>query len=114
MQQKSLSFLILLFLVFFWSCKPQKDFSPEELNIIPKPEKLELRSGSFLFDKNTRFIVENEEQKAIALQLAEKFGQAAGFRPQVDIAEETGKNRIRFVRGDVPDNEGYLLDIDDR
>lgn len=113
MQRKPIKFIMLFCLAFLWSCQPQKDFIPGELAIIPRPEKMELNEGSFLFDKNTRFIVENEEQKAIAGQLAEKFEKAAGFKPQIKIAKEAEKNSVYFLTGSIPGDEGYLLDVMD-
>ena len=113
MQRKPIIFITLLYLTFLWSCQPQKDFTPDELTIIPRPEKMELKEGSFLFDNNTKFIVENEEQKAIAVQLADKFEKAAGFKPQVIIGKKAKKNSVLFLSGTVPGDEAYLLDVMD-
>ena len=113
MYSKILTFVTLFCLVFLWSCQPQKDFVPGELTLIPKPAKMELKEGSFLFDKNTGFIVENEEQKSIAEQLAKKFEKAAGFKPQIAIGEKAGKNTVVFKTGIVPEDEGYLLNVMD-
>ncbi len=113
MIRKTIAFITLLSMISLWSCQTRKNFTPGEIAVIPKPAKMELKEGSFLFNKNTRFIVENEEQKAIAGQLADKFEKAAGFKPQISIGNHAEKNAVIFRTGIVPHDEGYLLNVID-
>lgn len=113
MRSKTKKFMTLFGLIFLFSCQPQKNFSLNEVTIIPRPEILELKKGSFLFDKNTRFIVENEEQGAIARELTDIFEKAAGFKPQIIIGKKAEKNSVFFLTRAETDNEGYILDVID-
>ena len=93
----------LLFLTFSFCGKTQN----LQLNVIPKPQSVELKSGSFTIDENTTLYFEPEFEIA-ANFLNEFLRNGAGFQ-----LKSTSKNKASIVieKDDSQPKEGYLLDI---
>jgi len=73
MKQNLGLFFIVLCLSPFWSCKPSRSFSENEISIVPQVRQMTLGESSFRIRKSTKFVVENIEQEAIATELAKMF-----------------------------------------
>lgn len=110
-QLNRLTLLICCTLALF-SCNQQKNFTKEELSLVPLPQRLELQKGSFNFNASTQFLVENPDQKEIALLLAEKFKTAAGWSPEIKTGtKSSSKNTVVFTTTPSLPKEGYQLEV---
>lgn len=73
--------------------------------LIPAPRQAHLQKGVFTFNAHTRFVVENEAQAALVRLLTEQFTQAAGFTPQLTVADASQRTRTdasQLTRTDAP------------
>ena len=102
---------ILLFSALIWSCKPSKSFNENELALIPQPQKITIGESSFQFNKSTRFVVENVDQKIIAAQFAGLFIKGAGWKPQIIIGGNESSNQVYFKTELAMDPEAYSLEV---
>lgn len=83
--------------------------SPAPAGIIPTPAFVEKGNGWFVFDENTVFTVENDEQRALAENFATLFSGVADFVPKVQIGGNGGRgNGVVALKTDasLPD-EAY-------
>ncbi len=104
-------FRILMMLFLAVSCtKPTKVFVESDLKIIPKPVSLVLNKGVFEFNKNTVFVVNNDEQHEIAAALTKKLKAAAGLDVNI-ISSPVNTNFIAFVKDASLATEGYTLSV---
>lgn len=91
--------------------KVSKDFTVQDIEIIPKPVKLQLERGSFQFDGDTKFVVANDSQNSIASILTDKFKLATGW--DLAVSKEVPKtNYVQYVVDENLGKEAYNLDID--
>ncbi|RLD73969.1 MAG: beta-N-acetylhexosaminidase, partial [Bacteroidetes bacterium] len=76
---------VLLSLVVIVACESPKKkiFTENDITIIPKPVKTELKSGSFKFTNNTKIVVSKEDQKEIVNILIEKVKNAAEWNMEI-------------------------------
>lgn len=90
----------------------EKNFSPDEVNVIPLPKEMKINAGSFRFTDDTKFVVENEDQKAIVELLKSRFQKAAGFA--LETTKDTPKQNFVSLNTD-PDlgPEAYRLKVDE-
>ncbi|MFD1094923.1 glycoside hydrolase family 20 protein [Salegentibacter chungangensis] len=105
--------LLCFGIVLFSACsgKAQKNFSKEEIVLIPEPKEMKLEKGNFRFTETTRFVVENERQKEIAGLLNSKFKSAAGW--EMEVSEEVPEsNFIQFTANTNIEKEAYRLRVD--
>ena len=75
--------------------KTPKIYTEADINIIPKIEKVQINPGVFEFNKNTMFVVSNDEQKNAATLLQDKFKLAANWDLAITDASEKS-NIISF------------------
>ena len=109
---KLLSGLIILACAFvFGSCQPTKTFKESELALIPQPQKMVLGESSFKFGKETKLVVENAEQQAIAAQLAGLFEKAAGLKLTISVGDSEGSDQVFFKTEPSMSAEGYSLEV---
>ena len=101
----------LIFVIFFWSCQPNKTFTESKLALIPQPQKMVLGESSFRFKKSTRFVAENVDQKVIASQFAGVFEKSAGWKPQIIIGGDEGFNQVYFKTELAMGPEAYSLEV---
>ena len=106
--------LMLILIGFTLSCKESKEqnvnrnFSEEEIAIIPKPVELNLENGSFKFNAQTQFVISDSNQKKIVFILTDKFKNVAGWT--LNISEKAPKtNFIEFVVDNNLPEEAYDL-----
>lgn len=102
---------ILFCCIFVWGCKPNKSFTANELVLIPQPQSITLGESSFRFNKNTRIVVENVDQKVIAAQFAGLFEKSAGWKPQIIIGGDEGSNQVYFKDEIAMEPEAYSLEV---
>lgn len=89
------------------ACGVGKENVPQQTAIIPRPAQMATTNGSFTFTSDTRWQVENNEQKAIAMQLASLFHQTAGFVPEVGFQQ----GDIVFATDTTLAAEAYRLSV---
>ncbi|MCM4156980.1 glycoside hydrolase family 20 protein [Gramella sp. AN32] len=104
---------LILNVAFFSSCgdSEKKTFSEEEVMLIPRPAKMELKEGSFRFDKNTVFVANDEEQEKLSALLIDKFKSAAGFSLKT-VSEKPKANFVQYKENKELGEEGYTLKVD--
>ncbi|MBL7857429.1 MAG: beta-N-acetylhexosaminidase [Cyclobacteriaceae bacterium] len=92
--------------------------TPNDISIIPKPVKLEQKTGSFIVNNKTIIVVENGDAESIRVAnvMAERFKTAAGLSIKVSSVKKysTQKNVILFTSAKadpVLGSEGYQLSV---
>ena len=70
-----------------------------------------LGNSSFRFDKKTKLVVENANQKTIAIQFASMFEKAMGWRLPIVVGGNEGSNQMCFRTDKLIDAEAYSLEI---
>lgn len=111
MKQISVGIIILLCSIFIWSCKPNRNFTENEIALIPQVQKMKLGESSFKFTEGTRFVVENVDQQIIAAQFGELFEKAAGWKPEIVVGGYEGSNQVYFKTEQTKGHEAYSLDV---
>ncbi len=102
---------IVAFIFVFFSCKPNKTFTDSELALIPQPAKMVLGESSFKFKKSTRLVVESVDQKLIAVQFAELFEKASGWKLDIVVGGDEGSNQVYFRTEQMMEPEAYSLEV---
>ena len=87
----------------------QKQFTENDINIIPKPDKVELMAGAFVFNEDTRFVVP-EEYAEVTDVLLNKFEAAAGWQLEV-VDAAPSKNYVKLVLDPAMGEEAYTLKV---
>jgi len=82
-----------------------------EISIIPQVKEMTLGNSSFRFDKKTKLVVENANQKTIAIQFASMFEKAMGWRLPIVVGGNEGSNQMCFRTDKLIDAEAYSLEI---
>ena len=111
MKQSFSGIIILLCFAFFWSCKPNRTFTSNEIAIIPQVQKMTLGESSFQFKKSTKLIVESVDQEVIARQFADLFEKSSGWKLEIVVGGSEGSNQVFFKNEPIMDPEGYLLEV---
>ena len=108
---KFLSKVLAVFLfIILSSCSKDKVFTENDIQIIPKPVELKLKTGVFEFSETTIFVVSNEIQKEIATALIDRFNMAAGWRLKID-EKAPAKNFVKFNIDKNLSDEAYKLEV---
>ncbi|WP_316633353.1 glycoside hydrolase family 20 protein [uncultured Flavobacterium sp.] len=105
--------VIVLFLTVISNAYSQKAPTEKDIQIIPKPKQLVIKPGIFQFSAATKFVVTGDSQKEIATVLINKFGTAAGFRPEISSAIPKS-NFIQFRVDPNFNKEAYTLDVNEK
>lgn len=103
--------IILSCFFIFWNCQSNRSFSEKEIGIIPQVQKMTLGQSAFRFKRNTKFVVENIEQKEVARQLTLMFGKAAGWEPAILVGANEGSNQVYFRTEPVMRPEEYSIGV---
>ncbi|WP_117882972.1 glycoside hydrolase family 20 protein [Aureibaculum luteum] len=104
-------FLITIFIISLYSCSDSiksKDFTVNDINIIPKPAELTLNKGSFSINENTK-IIAHDSLKNIANILTDKLKSSSNI--ELDFSENLENNFIEFVVKEGLENEAYELSV---
>lgn len=105
-----LSIIILFVLLSACQSKNDKVYTEADIQIIPKVETLQLKSGVFKFNKATKLIISDESQKPAAQLLINKFESAAQL--ELSISDQsTEKNAVIFKVDTSLEPEHYILDV---
>lgn len=103
--------LILTLACMLLSCKPNKTFTESELSLIPQPQKMTLGKSSFQFNKGTKLVTENVDQKLIAAQFAELLGKPTGWNLDIVVGGDEGSNQVYFITEPMMEPEAYSLEV---
>ena len=105
--------LSVLLMIFFSACSgvDMAEYN-KGINIIPKPQHLVLKDGSFRLNEKTCFYVSTSEENVVAVFFAIKIQRATGYPMPINDTERT-KNVIslRIDPALNVNDEGYTLDI---
>jgi len=106
-----LKILILILIIGITSCEESiNENSIVDIQLIPKPQKLNLGKGSFIIDKNTTIFCETEFN--IASQFLSAFLQN-GANLTIETVAKSEATIIIELDITIPE-EGYTLDISDK
>lgn len=104
---------MLMMLVIMASCqgnKEPKEFSENDIAIVPKPVALVLEQGSFQFNDQTQYVISDPAQKEVTSVLIDKFKSAAGWT--LSISEQAPKsNFVQFLVDESLDDEAYEMEV---
>ena len=87
--------------------------SPPEIDIVPRPESLELSAGKFVLGPETRIVAGDEESRRIARLFNDYLLAQHGLRLKMSATRAGRRNTISFSQSgsrEFPE-EGYLLRI---
>lgn len=103
---------LIQLLIFIIACLLTHSTKAQDINIIPKPVKVEKQHGNFLVNENTIIISKNKELAKTCQQIVKK---ASGYKLNI-LADFAKKNNsiellINNELNDLP-NEGYNLKIE--
>lgn len=108
-------FFLCFGIILFSACSDnvERSFTEDEIILIPKPKQMELKKGSFSFNEETVFVVENSRQQEISDLLNFRFQSAAGW--EMEISEETPEsNFIKFKTNPDLKEEAFRLEVEDQ
>lgn len=105
----SLGFAFAL-LILIVACKSPKKkvFTKNDIAIIPKPVKTELKGGSFKITKNTKIVLTDKNQNDIANMLIEKLKRSANLDLEI-ISNTPSSNFIVFNIDKAELKDAYKL-----
>ncbi len=83
---------------------------PERISVVPNPVEQQIKQGHFTFNAQTVCVVENEQQREVALQLTSLFTSSAGFTPPIAYSAP-GENVVYFITDSTLKPEAYRLDV---
>jgi hexosaminidase len=110
------SFVARLFVLSWLVSSNSLPAEDPQVSIVPKPVKVELRTGSFLLKPETK-VTFQPAARVEAQLLAQRLAKATGFPLQTTEANKEAENTLFLI---VDTNlervgtEGYVLDIDTR
>ena len=90
----------------------KRQFTESDINIIPKPDAVELRAGAFVFSENTKFVVPDEYAEVTDVLLS-KFKKAAGWELEL-VSTAPAKNYVELVLDPEMGEEAYSLKVEER
>ncbi len=113
--KKALTLSVVLFL---WArVYPQKGLAQDRVSIVPRPAKMEVKSGHFLVGPKTRVMIESDSDAAlaVAVNLAAKLRQATGYALELERPEKRKYKNAILLRTSPSlaklGNEGYRLSV---
>lgn len=100
-----------LIIIAFLSSACMRNKPPDEISIIPKPVKMELREGFYKLNKET-MIIADEDVMETAGYLRDFLKQHAGLELSVTDNKKVNKNSISLSKADKSiKDEGYYLKV---
>ncbi len=102
--------IIAALLVGLGSCSKDKVFTENDIQIIPKPVELKLKTGVFHFSANTVFVANDDTQKQIAAGLIGRLNIAAGWSLKF-VESIPKKNYVQFKIDENFGDEAYKLEV---
>ncbi|MCU4156059.1 family 20 glycosylhydrolase [Carboxylicivirga sp. A043] len=88
------SWISLFLISLCLACSPQKKKMSQSntTHVIPLPEKITPMAGSFVLNKSTKWVVQNEETDSIITFFSDKIKQSTGF--ELETAKEEPSNNF--------------------
>ena len=105
----SLSLITSLFLLISCSLSTKKEFTVDDINIIPKPLETVLNKGSFTFNSNTKIIFNEPSHKSIVANFIQQFKISSGIDIAISEKGESTQNVIIFKKDTSLNKEVYHL-----
>ncbi|QTD37040.1 family 20 glycosylhydrolase [Polaribacter batillariae] len=102
--------IVLALVITLMSCEKEKVFSIEDIQLIPKPAELKLENGSFQFNKNTKFFINNDEQLQATEMLASRFNTVANWNLEA-VKKAPSSNYIQLTLNKDLAKEAYKLNV---
>lgn len=109
MKERKPLFIAILLACLIVSVRSEQLNAQERIPLVPAPQVMQQREGSFRFAPSTVIRVENSEQARQAEAFAALFTHAAGFTPKVTW-KATGTG-MRFLTDKTLASEAYKLHI---
>ncbi|VAX27481.1 beta-glycosyl hydrolase, partial [hydrothermal vent metagenome] len=118
-QISKISNLILVaFVLMFPGCTDQDNLNEKQINIIPKPVKVEAGNGSFTIQPDTKIFVEtnNKDAKDVAKYFADRIKTVIGYDLAIEnfSPETSNDGAILFTTNNADaklGDEGYILEV---
>src|SRR5262245_23242632 len=88
--------------------------APPSIDIVPRPESLQMRTGRFVIDPETRIVAGDEESRRIARLFNDYLLEQHGLRLKVSATRAGRRNTVSFSQGgsrELPE-DGYLLKVE--
>ncbi len=101
-------YISLLLILFFLS------INTKAIDVVPLPNHITEHGKAFVFNPKTKWIVENEQQAEVLIQLFESFRIAANYNYKPAIGNKQVNNSVLFKTNPVIDAEGYKLMSNDK
>ena len=111
MKQTIAGIALLVSCAFFWSCQPNRNFTKNEIALVPQVQEMTLGESSFKFKGSTKLVTENADQQKIASQFANLFEKTKGWKLPIVIGGDEGSNQIYFKTDAAIAPEGYKLEV---
>jgi hexosaminidase len=111
MKRTLICLMVLVYAFIFCSCRPTKTFTASELALIPQPQEMMLGKSSFRFKRSTKLVVENIDQKIIAMQFSDLFQKASGWKMETIVGGDEASNQVFFRTEPMMGPEAYSLDV---
>ncbi len=112
-------FCSLLFWFFLQNLAAQQQSGSTQVYLIPEPVLLELKTGSFQIDPNTKIVLDgkDEDHQGVPILLAQRLRTVMSYAVPV-TSKKSGKSLIRFVLHASLQpklgKEGYTLEVNPR
>ncbi len=106
----SIKIFTVLAVVFFAACSNSKNFTADDVIIIPKPNKLEIKKSSFTINSATKFKTNDAKPNKASSYLNFLLKKAGGF--ELAVGKDASSNVIEFITDSNLKPEAYILDID--
>ncbi len=108
---KPIAYLVFCLLLVSCQEKQENDTATDRAAlIIPEPAEIKNLEGTFEFTSDTRFVVQNEENKKISQLLSDKLATAAGFTPKI-VEKTPESNYVVFKTDESLEAEAYTLTV---
>jgi hexosaminidase len=110
--KKVIHLCLLMAAAGLWSCSTQQPAAPKgSVSIIPMPASVSETADSFLLDKQTVIVANNESDKKTAALFNAWLRELTGY--ELAVKEQGDKNAILLQTGnDTTNAEGYTLTAD--
>ena len=102
-----LNYIVSFLLITACSSPSKKEFTIDDISIIPKPLETVLSKGSFTFNKNTKIVLSSASQKSIASEFIQQFKISTGIQLQIVDKNTSQQNVLLFKKDTMLPKEGY-------
>ena len=102
--------IIFTFCFLALSCSKPKVYTDADIQIIPKPVSIEIKSGIFEFDEDTKFVVSNNEQTKMVNIFVGRLKKSTGWTIEI-VETAPQKNYVQFVEDVNFNQEAYGLSV---